>query len=109
MINERQTYYVTLATGEISQISTASDWNYTIYANNEEIEELREIFNENRATDWGNYFRAHVPYLEYHHDKGNDIYDRHICAIYDKLYELGDENAKAHIEQILPLLNRNKE
>ena len=53
MADERKkTYYVSMATGEISQLKTASPWDFQIEATDEEIARLREYFDQNYSTDW---------------------------------------------------------
>lgn len=95
---EKKTYYITVGSGEISQSSTDSAWNFKIEATDDEIIRLRELFDQNYSTEWRNFFRAHVPYVQYHHDRENDAYDETIVEVYKMIYELGDQEAKNHIE-----------
>lgn len=99
-MSEKKTYYVEVATGEISQSATSSTWNYKIEADDEEIIKLREYFDENYSIEWQSFFRAHVPFIEYHHDGENDAYDKTMKEVYSMLYELGDNDAKNHIESM---------
>ncbi|MEY2193555.1 hydrolase [Neobacillus sp. BF23-41] len=104
MDQQKKTYYIDVGSGEISQSATSSTWSYKIQADNEEITQLRELFDQNYSTEWKNFFRAHVPYVEYHYDRENDAYDSTIQQVYGMLHELGDAEAKNHIESmnILP-------
>ncbi|MEW9110370.1 hydrolase [Cytobacillus gottheilii] len=104
MMNERKTYYIGLANGEISQSATSSPWDFKIEANDEEIITLREYFDQNYSTEWQNFYRAHVPYVQYHYDRENDAYDSTLQMIYGFIYKHGDDTAKRHIESmgILP-------
>lgn len=104
MEQQKKTYYIDPGTGEISRSATSSTWSYKINATDEEIIQLRELFDQNYSTEWQNFFRAHVPYLEYHHDRENDAYDQTITKVYEMLYNLGDEEARNHIKtmNILP-------
>ncbi|AIM15985.1 hydrolase [Neobacillus sedimentimangrovi] len=104
MENGKKTYYIDVGTGEISQSATASTWSFKIQATDEEITQLRELFDQNYSTEWKNFFRAHVPYVQYHYDRENDEYDSRIQQIYSMIYRLGDQEAKNHIESmnILP-------
>jgi hypothetical protein len=104
MDERKKTYYIDVGTGEISQSATASTWSFKIQANDEEIIQLRELFDQNYSTEWKNFFRAHVPYVQYHYDRENDAYDSTIAQVYGMIYKLGDEEAKSHIEtmNILP-------
>ncbi|WP_442595633.1 hydrolase [Neobacillus sp. D3-1R] len=99
-MDNKKTYYIEVATGEISQSATSSTWNYKIEATDEEIIKLREYFDQNYSTEWQNFFRAHVPFVQYHYDRENDAYDKTMKEVYGMLYELGDEEAKKHIESI---------
>jgi hypothetical protein len=95
----KKTYYISLGTGEISQSSTASTWNYKIEASDEEIVQLREYFDQIYSSDWQGFFRAHVPYVEYHYDPTNDAYDETMHKAYELIYQLGDEETKQHIDE----------
>ncbi|WP_174734920.1 hydrolase [Mesobacillus harenae] len=105
MGQQKKTYYINVGSGEISQSSTASSWNYEIKATDEEVTLLREYFDQSYTTDWQNFFRAHVPYVQYHYDRENDAYDETLTKVYEMIYELGDEQAKSHIESMGILSN----
>jgi hypothetical protein len=100
MESEKKTYYISMANGEIMQTSTASPWNFKIEATDQEIIKLREFFDQNYSADWQSFFRAHVPYVQYHYDRENDAYDKTLEEIYRMIFELGDESAKEHIRSI---------
>ncbi len=93
-------YYVSLSSGEINQSNTASDWNYAIEATDEEVEKLRMYLDQRASSDWSSFWRSHIPYLEYHHDSQNDMYDKTTVEIYTMLYQLGDNETKSHIKQM---------
>ncbi|WP_075982673.1 hydrolase [Bacillus massilinigeriensis] len=98
MSNQKKTYYIEVGSGQISQSSSDSPWNFKIEATDDEIIALRELFDQNYSTEWQNFFRAHVPYVQYHYDRENDSYDRNLIDIYQMIYKLGDEPAKQHIQ-----------
>ncbi len=100
MSEGKKTYYISVGTGEISKSNTDSAWNFRIEATDDEIAMLREYFDQNYSTEWENFFRAHVPFLEYHHDKQNDAYDETMVKIYQMIYDLGDQEARNHIESM---------
>jgi hypothetical protein len=104
----KKTYYISLGSGEISQSSTASTWNYKIEATDEEIVQLREHFDQIYSSDWQGFLRAHVPYVEYHHDPTNDAYDETMHKVYELIYQLGDDETRQHIDEqgILELPNK---
>ncbi|EZP76563.1 hypothetical protein H839_14839 [Parageobacillus genomosp. 1] len=97
---QKKTYYVSMESGEISQVKTASPWDFQIEATDDEIIQLREYFDQNYSTDLQAFFRAHVPYVQYHYDRENDAYDRTLMKIYQLIYKLGNEEAKAHIRSL---------
>lgn len=100
MAVHRKTYYIWIPNGEIFQDRESSPWNFRIEATDDEIMKLREYFNHNYYVDEENFYRAHVPYLEYHYDRENDEYDRTLQKIYQMIYQLGDEDAKQHIDSM---------
>lgn len=95
---DKKTYYIYLANGQISRDHESSPWNFKIEATDGEITQLREMFDQNYETEVENFYRAHVPFIQYHYDRENDAYDERIQRIYGLIYELGDEEAKNHIE-----------
>ncbi|MFB6467582.1 hydrolase [Cytobacillus sp. Hz8] len=107
MADQKKTYYIEVGSGEISQSRTDSPWNFKIQATDDEITTLREYFDQNYSTEWQNFFRAHVPYIQYHYDRENDIYDRTLIGIYRMIYQLGDEEAKQHIKS-MGILEQNE-
>ncbi len=99
-MNEKKTYYIEIASGSISQSATDSPWNFKIEATDEEIRQLREHFDENASAGMGNFIRAHIPFREYHNDPENDLQDEKLKAVYQLIHELGDDEAKQHIESM---------
>lgn len=97
MEQQKKTYYVSLESGEISQVKSASSWEYKIEATDEEILQLRQLFNENYSNEIGTFLRAHVPFVEYHNDSSNDKYDQNMLKAYKMIYDLGDDEAKSFI------------
>lgn len=89
-----------MANGEISRSATSSPWNFRIEATDDEITLLRELFDQNYSTEIQNFFRAHVPYIQYHYDRENDAYDKTLKKVYGIIYELGDEEARQYIESL---------
>ncbi|QQZ10543.1 hydrolase [Heyndrickxia vini] len=100
MDQQKNTYYINVGSGEISRSSTDSPWNFKIEATDEEITRLRQIFDANYDEEIDGFLRAHVPFMEYHHDRSNDEYDKHMIEVYQMIYELGDQEAKRHIDKI---------
>lgn len=97
---EKNTYYISVGSREISQIKTASPFELEIEATEDEVRALREIFDEMYSADWMGFFRAHVPYVQYHYDRENDMIDRDLINVYQMLYDLGKPETKQHIESM---------
>ncbi|NSL51360.1 hydrolase [Calidifontibacillus erzurumensis] len=97
---DRKTYYISVGAKEISQIKTASPYELEIKATDEEIQKLRDIFNDMYTAEWSGFIRSHVPYVQYHYDRENDAIDRDLMNVYQMLYELGTPETKRHIESM---------
>lgn len=96
----KNTYYISVGSKEISKLKEASPYEFEIEATDDEIEQLRDLFNQANTSDWKSFFRAHAPYIQYHFDRENDQYDENIYHAYELIYKLGDEETKRHIERM---------
>jgi hypothetical protein len=96
---ETQKYYIDIVNGEISK-SELDTYHYVIHAADSDIKKLREIFNNLHQANLATFVRSHIPFLEYHHDRQNEIYDNGIKEMYSLLYELGDKETKNHIQSM---------
>ncbi|WP_026693580.1 hypothetical protein [Peribacillus kribbensis] len=99
-MTESKEYYVNLPDGHISQDSKSSPWNFRIKATDEQVMELRDRIDRSRSADSGSFWRAHIPFMEYHEDEANDEYDTALKQVYRLIHLLGDAEAQAHIEQM---------
>ncbi|WP_102345208.1 hydrolase [Bacillus sp. Marseille-P3661] len=97
---EKKTYYIAVGSREISQFQGGSPYELEIEATDEEVRQLRELFDEIYAADWMSFWRAHVPYVQYHHDKENELIDNDLKKVYQKLHDLGKPETKEHIESM---------
>ncbi|MFD1706741.1 hydrolase [Siminovitchia sediminis] len=100
MNDQKKTYYISVGPGEILTTPSASPWQFKIEANDEEITKLRAIFDSSQVNSIGDFFRAHVPYVEYSNDSTNDQHDSNLYRVYHMIYELGDQEARDHIESM---------
>ena len=96
----RKKYYVNLSTGDITQNNTDNNAAYTIFADEREAGELRSKMENMHDASFASFFRAHIPIVPYHHDPQNDMYDKNLREAFQLLYELGDDQAKQHVESI---------
>ncbi|WP_453994281.1 hydrolase [Bacillus nitroreducens] len=94
----KKTYYISVGSGEISQVKSGSTWEYKIEATDEEIQQLRNLFNTNYTNEIEGFLRAHVPFVEYHNDSSNDKYDSTMLQVFHMLYRLGDQETKDFIK-----------
>ncbi|SES63747.1 hypothetical protein SAMN05421676_10122 [Salinibacillus kushneri] len=102
---DKEKYYVSLGTQEISRLKAQNNEDFVIYATPEEVGELRELFNEMYGADIGAFIRAHIPFREYHHDDDNDTYDDGLINVLQMLYRLGDDQTREHIASMQMLEN----
>ncbi|MDM5360917.1 hydrolase [Peribacillus sp. RS7] len=96
----RKKYYIWLPNGQITQDRESSPWNFEIEATDNEVIKLRELFDYNYSVGEENFYRAHVPYLQYHFDRENDKQDITLQKIYEMIYALGTEEGRRHIESM---------
>ncbi|KIL43939.1 hypothetical protein [Jeotgalibacillus soli] len=110
-MDEKHTYYVSVARGEILRSGTDSPYEFLVNATDDEITKLRQLFDANDEVGWDNFYRAHVPYVQYHIDEENRAGDSLLIQIYSFIHEIGDEAAVKHIESmgILPKENESKD
>ena len=99
-MEQKKTYYIDISSSEITQSASDSPWNYQIKATPEEIQTLRTYFDQNEKADLVNFFRAHIPFLEYHYDKENDVQDHQLKQVYQFIYQHGSDITKQHIESM---------
>lgn len=85
---------------EISKVPHGNNDVFTIQADDDEIRKLRGVMDQMHASDMSAYWRAHIPIMSYHHDKGNESYDHAFTEAYRLVYELGDEKTKQHIVEM---------
>lgn len=97
---EKEKYYVSIASGEISQIRFGNNDDFTIQATPEEIGLLRAKLENMHAAEMGSFWRSYVPIMPYHNDKANDDYDREITEAFQMIFDLGNEETRTHITQM---------
>ncbi len=96
---DKKKYYVSLQSREISQIQYQNNDAFTVYATPQEIQSLRQVLDNVHSAEVDTYWRAHVPIVPYHNDPSNDRYDKGLTDALSIIYELGDEQARAFIEE----------
>ncbi|WP_407675636.1 hydrolase [Peribacillus glennii] len=97
----KNTYYVDLVSGDVlDRPAFEENPSFKIEATDEELHELKSCLDESYTADMQAYIRSHIPYVEYHKDPANDLYDQSIKKIYAIIYKLGDAEARRFIEEI---------
>jgi hypothetical protein len=102
----KKTYYVTVQSGEIMEDPTAFSWDFVIEANEEEYDQLLELFENTADAELATYTHAYAISLSTYNNEENTTYDNSLREIYKKLHELGSKETKMHIEK-MNILNLN--
>jgi transcriptional/translational regulatory protein YebC/TACO1 len=97
---DKKTYYISVGSGDIVRQDDITDFEFEIQANEEELNELEELFEEKEEAEADGFRRAVTPYKEYHHDEENDAYDSALRDIYKLIHKLGTPETKAHIDSM---------
>ena len=97
---KKNKYYVKVGSGEILSDPTLSEWEYEIKATDDEINQLKVLFDRVDLASDHSFWRSLTPAVPYHLDEENDQYDESLSEVYQTLYRLGDENVKNHIESM---------
>lgn len=103
----KEKYYVSIASSEISQVKVGNNASFTIYATSDEVRSLRGKMDNMHDADMGAFWRSHIPIMPYHNDQSNDDYDVGITAALQEIYELGNDEAKSHIREMGILTDRH--
>jgi hypothetical protein len=104
---EKEKFYVSIGTQEISRLKAYNNEDFVIYATPEDVIQLRELFDNMYVADRDAWWRAHIPIMEYHNDKPNDQFDQGMIRVFQKLYDLGDDETRNHIKSMGILENPN--
>ncbi|RDW20986.1 hydrolase [Oceanobacillus chungangensis] len=97
---EKNTYFINIGTGEISQIKNENNFALIIQATAEEVNQLRRKMDDMHDSSFDSFIRAQIPFLEYHHDQANEQYDKNLTEAYQLIHQLGNSQTKAHIESM---------
>lgn len=97
---DKNTYYVNVGQGEIYRDKTVDEWEYEIQATENEIAELRSLFDRENELSNHSFSRSLLPFVPYHKDTVNDQYDDTLSSIYQMIHDLGDDQVKDQIESM---------
>jgi len=97
---DRNIYWVSVANHEIVPRGAGNNHEFEIEASEEELDQLRELFDEADQIDNGLMKRAGTPY-EVFTPSGQEVktlpYDQQLKEIYSAIYKLGLPETKHHI------------
>ncbi|MHA6252301.1 hydrolase [Oceanobacillus sp. CAU 1775] len=96
----KKKYYIGINNGVITQDKTNQNAGYIIYADDQEIQQVRNELENMQDASLKSFVRAHIPIMPYHNDASNDQYDAGLSNLFQLLYELGDTQTKEHIESL---------
>jgi rubrerythrin len=103
---DRKTYYVTVQHGEMMDDPTAFNFDFVIEANQEELDQLEELFEDTASAEQDTITHSFTLSKSTLYNNENDTYDLSLRDIYRKLHELGTVETKQHIEK-MNILNDN--
>ena len=95
---EKRPYYISVETGEILPIKTASTFQFEILASDEDVKKLSEIFEDMDSIANDTFVRNHLPYIPYSNDRDNDRYDSKMKEAYQLIHDLGQDETRKFIE-----------
>lgn len=96
---EKRKFYVSVNSGEIVEDPTITPWQFEIEATKEEVDKLRDLFDQASSQNMDRFYRLPHPFKggEVDHELTN--YDKTLQEVYRMIYDLGNQEAKDHIEQ----------
>ncbi|WP_234028578.1 hypothetical protein [Lentibacillus sp. Marseille-P4043] len=98
---ERKTYFVTVDTEDIREVSVPeSGIEYEIKATQEEIKEIQMLFSKKDKNAKNAVKYLGKPFDEWGADDERTKYGNHLFSIYRKLYTLGTEKTKKKINEL---------
>lgn len=98
---DRQPYYVSVQAGQILEDQAAAVYELEIVASEQEVAQLRELFEELSTMDEASMFHFGRTFMETNSDQAmSGPCDDIINEIYRKLYKYGTAETKRHIESM---------
>lgn len=102
MAEEKYTMYISLNHKLVLVDPHSSTWEYKVEVTKEVYPVFERLFSQMEQLEFQNFFRARVPYVQYHYDQDNDKLDLRLKKVFALIHEYTDEDSKKFIEQ-LPL------
>ncbi|MGI2295481.1 hypothetical protein [Paenibacillus sp. GXUN7292] len=99
--HNKKPYYVSVHAMQILADPKAADYELEIIASEQEVMQLKELFDEMYHSDNGIALTSFLTFFESTPSSElMDDYDRIIKEIYSKLYEHGTDETRQHIESM---------
>ncbi|GAB6989697.1 hypothetical protein [Paenibacillus pini] len=102
---EKNKYFVSVQAKSIMLQQGDAAYELEIFANDEEINKIKGLFDSLENLDNDCLLRTPNPGMPYHHDNPNDKYDHYLQEIYETLHELGTDETKHFVSSITDQLN----
>lgn len=95
---DKKTYYVSVNNGSILEDPTAFDYEFEINATEEELVQLKELFEQSQEEDQKGIKRAYlIPFV---HAENSEGFEESLHQTYQMLHHLGTPKTKIHIESM---------
>jgi len=98
---DKKKYYVSVQSRSILSEQGHDAYELEIEATEDEVHQLRILFDMLEEADHATFFRGITPGLPYHHDPQNDEYDHLLKDCYEKISQLGTEETKYYVQPML--------
>jgi hypothetical protein len=102
---DKTIYYISVADGLIESESVLrgipnKNYEFVVHAADEEIAELRRRMDKVQSDEETTFKRATIPYKSADHDVATNAFNSDMLSLYHMIYELGNDEAKQHIEKM---------
>ena len=101
---EKRSYYVSVGTHQVVPKSEDSNYEFEVEATEEEIEQLKELFDQEDKADNMLLGRAKTPYEAFPRNVNQEVYntpyDERLLEIYKLIYNLGAPATRDHIARM---------
>lgn len=97
---DKNKYYVSVQSKTIMYHQGDSSYELEIVASENDVEKLKDLFDELEQCEEATFFRTPHPGIPYHHDVENDSYDYVLKQIYGMIHDFGTDATKKHVESM---------
>jgi hypothetical protein len=97
---DKKTYYISIQASSILENQGDAAYEFEVEATEQQISRLQELFDGKEEADNYAFGRSAVPWVEYHNDRPNDVYDFYLKEVYGFIHSIGTIETKEHIESM---------